>query len=250
MITQAYEVVFYQPLLNILTLFYGTIALGDLGLAIIFLTILIRIILFPIFSRSARHQSVMQRLQPKLKHLQDVHRHDKEKQVQAMMSLYKEHKINPFSGFLFLLAQLPFLIALYHIFLNVFKPDFLDGLYPFVSRPEAIQPFFLGLIDLGRPSILMVGLAALGQYFQGKLAIPPKREEEELSDAERLGRRMIVIGPLLTLLIFYNLPAAISLYWATTSVFSVFQQWVINRELNHGKVGTTGKTTDGVNGVS
>jgi YidC/Oxa1 family membrane protein insertase len=237
-----YNLIFYQPLLNALIFLYQTIAFKDLGVAIVLLTLLIRIILFPIFHKSVRHQTVMQKLQPRLKKIQEENRHNKEKQVQEMMAVYREHRVNPFSGFLLLLVQLPFLIALYQIFFNSLKPEFLADLYSFVSRPAAVGHSFLGLIDLGSPSILMVGLAAIAQYFQGKLALPKTEKGQELGQAERMGRQMVFIGPLLTLVIFYSLPAAISLYWTATSLFSIFQQLIINKQLAHGKLGKFGET--------
>lgn len=229
---QLYNLVLYQPLLNALIFFYNTIAFKDLGLAIIILTLLIRLILFPIFHKSARHQMVMQELQPKLKKIQEEHKHDRERQVKATMELYKNHKINPFSGFFLLLVQLPILIALYRIFLNISKPEvFIGKFYSFIAAPAHLATTFLGLINLSERSILMVVLAAIAQYFQSKLAIT-KSQKESQDKAAKLGRQMAVVGPILTVIIFVNLPSAVSLYWLTTSIFSVFQQMLINRKLN------------------
>src|SRR3989344_5693043 len=104
-----------QPLTNALVFFYNTIALEDLGLSIIFLTLAIRVLLYPLFHKSARYQMIMQKIQPKLKEVQKAHKEDKVKQTEAMMALYKEHNVNPFSGILFLVIQIPILLALYRI---------------------------------------------------------------------------------------------------------------------------------------
>lgn len=233
-----YDTILYYPLLNTLVFFYNTIAFEDFGLAIIFLTILTRIILFPIFHKSARHQTVMQSIQPKIQKVQKEQK-DKTKQAEEIMKVYKEHNINPFSGFLFLLVQMPILIALYQIFLSSSGPNFFDGLYGFVVKPEAFQPVFAGLINLSERSILIVGLAALAQYIQAKLALVKKNESEDASQAEKMGRKMVYVGPIITLVIFYNFPAAVSLYWATSSVFGIFQQVIINKQLiKDGKLGT------------
>src|SRR3989344_4578938 len=168
---EIYNTLIHDPLLNILIFFYNTIALGDLGLAIIFLTILIRLILYPLFHKGLRHQAVMQNLQPKIKKIQDDHKDNKEKQMEAMFALYKEHNFNPFSGFFIILAQLPVLIALYRIFLSVFKEGALNSLYSFVDKPEILNKLFLGLINLSEPSIFIVGFAALLQYFQGRMSL-------------------------------------------------------------------------------
>lgn len=231
-----YDTFLYNPLLNILIFFYNTIAVGDFGLAIIFFTIFIRVILFPLFQKSARHQIVMQRLQPELKKLEEKHRGDRERQGREMMALYKENSINPFAGFLFLLVQLPILIALYQIFLNSQSKDFLSGLYGFIFRPDHINTSFLGLINLGGPSILMVGLAALAQYLQGVLSLP-RVQDHEPTPAEKMGRQMVFIAPVITLVIFYNLPAAVSLYWLVATIFSIFQQIIVNKKHERGESG-------------
>lgn len=236
-----YDLILYNPLLNALIFLYNTIAFEDLGLAIIFLTLLIRIVLFPIFHKSAKHQVAMQRLQPHLKKIQDDHRGNKEKQAQAMMALYKEHRVNPFAGFLLLFVQLPILIALYQIFLNSLKPDFLVNLYSFVSAPGDLNTSFLGLLNLADRSILMVGLAALAQYFQAKLALPKTTGSKNLTQAEKMGKQMVFIGPIITIAIFYSMPAAVSLYWATASLFAIFQQIIINKQTANGKLGNPNK---------
>ena len=227
-----YNTFFYQPLLNALVAFYNTFAFQDLGVAIIFLTIVIRLILFPLFHKSVRHQAVMQRLQPEMKKIQEQHPKDRERQAKAMMELYRAHRINPFSGFLLLLVQLPVLIALYQVFSGILNPqEVAKVIYAFVHTPGALDPSFLGLINLSEQSIFMVGLAAFAQYIQGRLALPKRREGEALSDAERMGRNMMFIAPLITLFVFWQFPAAVSLYWVVSSVFSIVQQLIVNRQL-------------------
>jgi YidC/Oxa1 family membrane protein insertase len=232
-----YQLIFFQPLLNALIFLYETIAFKDLGLAIILLTLLIRILLFPVFQKSAEHQAAIQQLQPKIKKIQEEHKSNKEAQSQAMVSLFKEHKVNPFSGFFFLLIQLPIIIALYHIFTQIIQPDVLNNLYAITPRPDRIIPDFLGLLNLGESNIVMVSLAAITQFFQAKQTLPPVTVDQKLSPAEQMTRRMIYLGPLLTLFIFSSLPAAVSLYWTASSVFSILQQLIINRRIQHAKLG-------------
>jgi YidC/Oxa1 family membrane protein insertase len=232
-----YHTIFYDPLLNILVLFYKSIAFQSLGLSIIFLTVFIRLILFPLFEKSARYQIVMQRLQPKVKEVQEKHKTDKVKQTEALMALYKENKTNPFSGFLFLILQLPILIALYQIFRQILQPGIFSNLYHFISSPGVLNANFLGLINLALPNTIMVVLSAVGQYFQVKTSLPKHDEHYKLSPQEKANRNMAFIAPVITLFIFLNLPAAVSLYWLTTSIFSIIQQEIIQRKLNNGKVG-------------
>ncbi|MBM3256876.1 MAG: YidC/Oxa1 family membrane protein insertase [Candidatus Liptonbacteria bacterium] len=227
-----YNTFLYHPFLNALVLLYNTVAFQDLGIAIIFLTILIRVVLFPLFQKSVRHQAVMQRLQPEIKKIQVKYPKDREQQAKEMLALYKSHQLNPFSGFFLLLIQLPVLIALYQVFVSISDPQTLaHGIYPFVQIPAELKATFLGLINLKAQSIFMVGLAAFAQYLQGRAALPPHAPGDSLSDAERMGRNMVYIAPILTLLIFWSFPAAVSLYWLVSSMVSIGQQVIVNREL-------------------
>ncbi|MDO8536834.1 MAG: YidC/Oxa1 family membrane protein insertase [bacterium] len=230
-----YDQILYIPLLNTLIFLYNTIALHDLGLAIIFLTILIRLILFPVFHKSAQHQALAQRLQPEIKRLQELHKGDREKQTRAIMDLHKEHGTSPFSGFLLLIVQIPIMIVLFQIFKASLTPEFFDGLYSFIRRPETIETTFLGLINLKDTNILIVGLVALAQYFQGKMSLA-KQNPGQLSPAEKASRHMIFIGPAITLVVFYSLSAAVNLYFLVSSLFSLLQQAIVNKKMDHGPV--------------
>lgn len=246
--------IFYRPLFNLLVGLYNTVAFQDLGLAIILLTIVIRIILYPLFYKSFKNQALMQRIQPHVKRIQSEHKHDKQKQAEALMALYKEHRINPFSGFFLLLIQLPVLIALYQVFLKGFNDGAFADLYAFVAEPAELHDAFLGLIPLGKPDMIIVALAVVAQYFQGKLALRPqaksaeKNKDSHAEIAARVGRQMVFVGPLMTLLFLPSLPAAVGLYWLATSLFSIFQQRLINRSLNaapvtHGTVSAKSENT-------
>lgn len=239
----------YDPLLNALVFLYNTIAFEDLGVAIILTTLLIRVILYPVFHKSAKYQAAMQDLQPKLKKVQEIHGGDMEKQSQAMMALYKEHNVNPFSGIGFLLVQLPILIALYQIFIHLFDQNVFSSLYGFITPPESLNTSFLGLINLRNRSILMVGLAAVFQYIQARVSLPKKEKGEETTSAELTARRMAFIGPVITIAVLYNFPAAIGLYWTVGSLFSIIQQIAINRQLNHEKLERIRNRTGAKDGV-
>jgi len=222
----------YQPLFNALVFLYEYVTFQDVGLAIIVLTLVIRLILYPLFYKSFHNQTVLQKLQPEIKRIQSSNKGNKEKQAQELLALYKENKVNPFSSFLVILVQLPILFALYRVFLNGFSPDAFVDLYSFLEAPVATSNTFLGLIDLAKSNILIVALAALAQYFQGRLALGRQGVKTgEESTAQRLGKNMMYIGPGITVVLLYTLPSAIGLYWLTTSAFSIVQQVLINRSL-------------------
>ena len=221
MISSIFNTILYQPLFNLLLFIYQTVSFHDLGIAIIILTILIRLVLYPIFYKGAKDQAIMQRIAPKLKEIQDKHKHDKEKQVEATLALYKEHKVNPFSSLLLLLVQLPILIALFKVFSSGIKG--VSGLN-FLS---------LGFINLISTNVVIVAVAAIAQYWQSKLTIvKSSKSAKNLTPTERIGRQMMFVGPLLTIIILVRLPSALGLYWLTTSIFSAIQQIIINKKLN------------------
>lgn len=225
-----YQLIFYRPVLNLLVFFYETISGHDFGVAIILVTLLIRLVLYPLFHKSAKHQMVIQRLQPKIREIQKTHKDNKEKQSQALMDLYKEHGVNPFLSFILLLVQLPILIALYQIILSGLSPAGFHGLYSFMNAPQALNTLFLGIIDLKQRSLVLVVIAAIAQYFQARVAIY-RSPDHVPSQAEKMARQMAFIGPLVTIFIFYSLPAAVGLYWIASSVFSIIQQLVVNQHL-------------------
>lgn len=211
----------YGPLLNFLVYLYHNWSFGDLGVAVIVLTIIVRVVLFPIFYKGAKDQAIMMKIAPKLKELQTKHKDDKELLVRETMALYKDHKVNPFSQFLLLFIQFPILIALFKIFSVGIKTI------------SDLNPYFFGIINLTEKNFVLVLLAAAFQFYQSKLMIPKtNKKASELSAAEKMNKQMMYIGPVMTLLIFSSLPSVISLYWLTFSIISVIQQIVINKRLN------------------
>ncbi len=234
---QFFQTIFYYPILNVLVYLYDTIAFKNFGIAIILVTVLLRLVLYPLFHKSVKQQMLMQRIQPKIKKLQELHKNDREKQSAALMELYKEHGVNPFSSMFLLVVQLPIMIGLYWVVRSGLTPGSISGLDSFVAQPQTINPTFLHFIDLAKPSIVLLLLAAVAQYFQARLAVyrDPKNNAPPTS-AEKLAKNMALAGPLVTLLVFYSLPSGVALYWLVTSVFSIFQQVVVNRHFKRGEV--------------
>ncbi len=226
-----YQQIFYRPIFNILIFFYENFAWHDLGIAIILTTLLIRFILYPLFHTGAKQQMMMQRIQPKIKKIQELHKDDMQKQSQALMELYKEHGVNPFSSILLLIVQIPIMLAFYWVVREGFGTAQFVNLYSFIPQPQAVNSIFLGIVNLAQPSIILILLAAVAQYFQARLAIYRAPGSGAPSTAEKIARRMSFVAPLMTILIFYSLPSAIGLYWLVSSLFSVGQQYLINQHL-------------------
>jgi len=230
MITAFFRTILSKPLFNGLILLYEHAAFGDLGIAIILLTIIVRLVLFPLFHKTAKHQRVAQKIQPKVKEIQKKHKDDREMQAKALMELYKEHKMNPLTPFLLLIIQLPILFALYRIFINGVSDSSLSMLYSFVSAPSEVSHTFLGIIELNAVSIPIAILAAAMQYIQGRLVISRSKKQGQMpAQAKGFAKASVFIGPVIALVVLTRFPAAVGLYWLTTTVFSIIQQIIVNR---------------------
>jgi YidC/Oxa1 family membrane protein insertase len=228
MLGSLFQIFLYQPLLNLLVLVCAFLPGHDLGLAIIILTILIRLLLYPLFLKSLRAQKVMNELQPKLEELRQRYKKDTVKQSQELMALYKQHHINPLSNLLLLLIQLPILIALFRVFSVGFDPASITPLlYSFVSLPT-IEPTLLGFLSLTQPSLVLALIASLAQFYQGKMSLA--QVSSAATKNKTLGftqKSMTYFLPLLTFLLLTGLNAAIGLYWLTTTLFSIGQQYFL-----------------------
>ncbi len=220
-----------RPLLNLLIWFYNVIPGHDLGLAIIALTLLVRLALFPSFQKSLRSQRQLQQMQPKLDELRARHKDDKEAQTKAILEFYQQNKINPLSSCLPLLIQLPLLIALYSVFRIGLNGNLASDLYPFVSNPGIINHNLLGLVELAKPNLIFGILAGLTQFVQSKM-IAPKTTANSDKTAALMNAQFTYLMPVVTVLVATKLPAGLSLYWVITTLFAIGQQYYIMKKQN------------------
>ncbi|MCX6760782.1 MAG: YidC/Oxa1 family membrane protein insertase [Candidatus Nealsonbacteria bacterium] len=230
-----FTVLLYNPLFNALVLLYLYLPGRDFGVAVIVLTILIRIVLYPLMVKSLKSQKNLSELQPKMQEIQEKHKNDKEMQTKEMMALYQREKINPFGGCLPILLQFPILIALYQVFWKGLGPNTMHHLYSFIPNPGTISTSFLGLINLTEPSIVLAVLSGIIQFFQTKTMTPQKKNVQGKKDqmsqfSDIMQKEMLYFFPILTVFILWRLPSAIGLYWIVTGLFSIYQQILVNRE--------------------
>lgn len=233
LLINAFNVILYQPLFNALVLLYEYLPGHDFGVAVIALTVIIRLLFYPLMVQAIKSQKSLSELQPKIQEIQSKYKNDKEKQARATMELYQKEKINPFGGCLPLLLQLPILLALYRVFWQGLQPEAMDMLYSFVPHPGVIDPTFLGIINLGEASLVLAVLAGITQFFQTKMITPKtskskKGEEKMITQfSGMMQKQMLYFFPIFTVFILWKLPAAIGLYWIITALFSILQQYLI-----------------------
>lgn len=220
----------YQPVLNLLVFLYNTF--GDLGISIVMITLLIKLVLWPLSRKSIKSQKSLQDLQPKIDELKIKLKDDKQAMSLALMQLYKENKVNPFSSCLPLIIQLPFLIAIFRVFKDGFAQNHLDLLYPFIYNPEIINNISFGFFDLGKRSIVLAVLAGLAQFWQTRMlqAKKPEVKTEGAKDENMLAmmnKQMLYVMPVITVIMGFSFPAGLTLYWFLTTFFTVIQQLIV-----------------------
>jgi len=234
-----FELIFLQPLFNLLVYFYNIVPGNNIGLAIILVTIVLKLILLPFTLRMLHAQKGLQQLQPKLQALQKKHKGDKEALGRATMELYKKEKINPFSSCLPLLIQLPFLFAIFRVFRDGFKPEKLSTLYSFISNPGSLNSISFG-INLADPFIPFAILAGLAQFWQTRMLTRDKQPKipgaKDEGMAAAMNKQMMYVMPIITIVIGATLPGGLALYWFFFTLLTVGQQYLIfkpkNKETN------------------
>ncbi|MDD5039520.1 MAG: YidC/Oxa1 family membrane protein insertase [Patescibacteria group bacterium] len=242
MIGDLYNAILFQPLFNGLVFIYQYIP--NLGIAIIILTLIIKLLLYIPSRSSIRSQKALQDAQPKLKALQEKYKDNKEELGRQIMKFYKENKVNPLSSCLPLLIQLPILIALYRVFIAVSQTDptthllvadQLKHLYEplqaiFATKP--IDPMFLGIVDLSKKgNYILALLAGAAQFWQTKMVMAKKPPQVPGAQDERMtagiNKQMMYFMPIITVFFGIQFAAGLTLYWFVSTLFQVGQQWYV-----------------------
>lgn len=212
---------------------FTVLPFADAGVAVILVTALVRLVLFPLSRKAIRAQVAMQKIAPELELIKEKYKGNQEEQARATLELYKNSGVNPFSGFLVLIIQLPIIFALYHIFLSTGFPH-IDAtrLYSFIHAPAEVSGFFLG-VDLTQKSALLAFMAALSTFFQIRLATPPAAKNSgSLGNdlARSMQTQMKYFFPVLVFFIAYKISGVIALYWLTTNLFTIGQEIYVRRK--------------------
>ncbi len=257
-----------QPIFNLLVLIYAILPGHNFGIAIIIFTILIRIILWPLVKKQLTHAKAMRELQPELKKIKSSSGGDRQKESQLTMELYKERGVNPFASLGILIVQLPILIGLYSSVTRIVKDphQIVTFSYPFIHNLSWIQTLshdisqfddsLFGVINLGQkawsssgiywPALIIVVLSAIAQYFQSRQLMPQNKDARSLrkilSEAGQgkkadqsevnaaITHNTAYLIPGFVLIFGLGFPAALPLYWLTSSVVAYIQQARVLKE--------------------
>ena len=222
-----FDLVLLQPILNLLVLL-SKYLFGSFGLAIIALTIIIRLLTLPLTMRQLHSTKAMQEIQPKMKELQKKYANDKEQLGPAMAKLYKEHGVNPLGCAFPMLIQMPIWIGLYQAVIQGlgYAPENLIGLskqlysWSVIQGQVPLNSHFLGL-DLGSGHWVMAILVGVSMWMLQKMSNPPSVDPQQQS----MQRMMVWMMPLMFGFFALSFPSGLSLYWFLTNVISMVIQY-------------------------
>ena len=237
-----WNTIFYYPIYNALIFLMGSVTFGDVGFAVILLTLIVKLILFPLSQKSIKSQIMLKKLDPELKKIKKDFP-DKQEQAKQTFALYKKYGVNPFSGCLLVIIQIPVIFGLYYAF---YKGLALGNvpIYSFVNYSDNANALFLGLVDLHSKSLVFAILAGVTQFLQSYFMYPKKTKEEKEAEANNtekgfqaeLAKSMTMnikyILPVFIAVIAYQISAAVALYWITSNIATIAQEWYVRRKVN------------------
>lgn len=233
-----FHTVLYTPIYNLLMFLTDILPGQDIGLAVVAATLIVKVILMPLSFTALRTQRAIKAIEPEMKEIREKLKDDKETQAKEMFALYKKYGVNPFAGLLTLIIQLPIVIALYWVF-NSKTLLSVDAsiLYSFVPAPLAISPLFLGIFAVTGASITLALIAAVTQFAYGWYAIPvPEKSTKkpgtdmQADFGRSLALQMRFMLPVFIGIAAYYTSVAIALYFITSNLVGVLQEFIIRRK--------------------
>lgn len=225
-----------QPIYNAFVFLVGLMPHGEAGLAIIAMTVLMRLILYPVFVSSIRTQMGMAAMQEELERTKAAHEHDKEALARHQMELARKYKINPLAMLVAIVVQFGLIIALYYaLFREGFPHINAALLYPFVHVPAVVSTDFFGVINLLTPHHLVLALlTGVSQYYAIRLTLqrtPAPKSADKMVAHRAQQQMMLYFMPALMVVFAYLFAGAVGLYFITGNILSFGQELIIRRQV-------------------
>lgn len=224
----------FLPLYNLLVYLIGVVPGGDIGVAVILATIIVRLVIMPLSFAQLKSARVMKALNPEMKSIQKKYKDSPEDKARETFALYKRYKLNPFAGILVALIQLPILLGLYFVFKShTLATIDMSLLYSFVPVPDVVSPLFLGLFTVAGSSIFFAVLATALQALQIWYSVPVPEKSIDNDAAEDFSRQMalqmrFVLPVFIGIAAFYT-SNAIALYFITSALISIAQEFIVRQ---------------------
>lgn len=221
--------IFFKPLFNLTVFLYNILPGNDFGLAIVVLTLIIKLVFFPLTSKSIRSQKKLSELNPKIQQIKEKYKNDPKAQSEATLALYRENGVNPIAGCLPLLIQIPILFGLYQAFIAGLKPESLNFLYGFVENPGVINKMSFGFIDMASNMPILAIIAGGLQFIQARKSAGQNQGSGSMKEMKALNAQMLYFFPIMVIVIGWNLPAGLVIYWLATTLFSIAEQVYVQK---------------------
>jgi len=238
MVSAVFNALIHDPLYNALVFLIGVVPYFDVGIAVIILTLFVKLLLFPLAKKAIHTQVTLKKIGPHLEDIKKKYKDNQQEQVKRTLETYRENDIHPLSGILTLFIQLPVILGLYWVFLRGGLPNIdVATLYAFVSVPETVNMNFLNLIDMGGRSLVLALLAGATQFIHAQIAIQPPETKtkpgESLKDdlARNMSIQMRYVLPIFVGGIAYFISSAIALYWTTSNLFTIGQELFVRKRI-------------------
>jgi YidC/Oxa1 family membrane protein insertase len=204
------------------------------GISIILLTIALRIMLYPLNAWSIKSTTKMQEIAPLVSSIQERHKKDPKRAQQEIVALYREKGVNPFSGCLPILIQLPFLIGMFDLLKSTFElrgasfiPHWIDNL----TAPDVLFSWNYNIIFIGSDFHLLPILIGVVMYYQQKFSSTMPKDKAALTDQQKqqkfMGNLMVIVFTVM----FYNFPSGLNIYWLFSILLGILQQWYMTKRV-------------------
>ena len=234
-----FHTIFYEPIYNLLVFFLEIVPLHDIGASIILVTVVVKVILLPLNISAVRSQHALKKVEVEIKKVRELHKGDPQTSGAKMMEIYKREKINPLSSIFTIILQIPVFIALYLVFSKGITLD-TNSIYSFVSFPENLHTKAFGILDVTNKNIIVGLLTGITAYLlarrQAADMVTPteknKKSEPSFQESfqQSLKVQILYVFPVVILFTASFLPSAIGVYWITSNLLGIAQDYYIKKK--------------------
>lgn len=245
-----FKTIIYTPLYNLLVLILN-VEWIDVGLAAVVLTILVKLVLYPISKKATITQIKMKEKEGELASIKEKYK-SREEQALKVMEFYKTNKINPFSSIFTIILQIPIVFSLYYIFFQSGLPVIDTSLlYSFIKAPETVSMIFLGFLDVSKKSIALAILAAASTYLQMHISTTSSESKAAFAKgsgepkpsfalasagkedfAKTMAKQMKYTMPIIVFFVSWKISGVVALYWFVSNLAGIVQDLYIKKQLN------------------
>ncbi len=234
-----FKTIIYTPLYNLLVLILN-VEWIDVGLAAVLLTVLVKLVLYPISKKATITQLKMKEKEGELTSIKEKYK-SKEEQALKVMEFYKTNKINPFSSIFTIILQIPIVFSLYYIFFQSGLPVIDTSLlYSFIKAPENVSMIFLGFLDVSKKSIALAILAAASTYLQMHISTASSESKAAFAGAsagkedfaKTMAKQMKYTMPIIVFFVSWKISGVVALYWFVSNLAGIVQDLYIKKQMS------------------